>query len=414
MKIAIIGAGISGLTAAWLLMKSHDIVIYEANDYAGGHTHTIDVQAEGTCYAVDTGFIVFNEVTYPTFCRLLADLEVPSQQAPMEFSVRNLGSGVEFSPRTVGTLFAQGRNVFSLSFYRMLIEAMRLQSEFDHIIEGTMEMEIDRFLSGRGYSRRFIEELIIPLGASLWSSGPEEFRNFPVGNFARFFKNHGFLKRGKGLTWRVVRGGSRRYVEPLIARLGDRLRLSSPVKSLERTADSVILEEAGGEKKPFDHAVIAVHSDQALALLSSATEREREILGAIPYQENQVMLHTDTSLLPKRRALWASWNYLIPEKSRERVAVTYDMNILQSLHATREFLVTLNNPSGISKDTVIGTYTYHHPIYRPVAMEAQKRHAEISGQNRTHFCGAYWGYGFHEDGAKSALTACTPLGVTLH
>ena len=412
MKIAIIGSGISGLTAAYLLNSDHEIEVFEAGSHIGGHTHTIDVTRNGRRYAVDTGFIVFNRVTYPNFCAMMDRIGVESQPTKMTFSVRSEGRELEYSPHTLNTLFIQRRNIVSRSFFRMVRDILRFRMAMNHIHEGDEEEELGRYLANEGYSGEFIENFIVPLGSSLWSADPVRFKLFPLRTFVRFFKNHGFLDIKNPFRWLVIKGGSRTYVEKLTAAFIDRIRLNCKIESVRRSADHVDIS-FDDQTKRFDHVVIATHSDQALEMLSDPSRLEREILTAIPYQENLTILHTDTSLLPMHREIWSSWNYCISKKDTGRAVLTYDMNILQSIQSADEFCVTLNSAGDIDPDREIGRYIYHHPVFTREAPTAQKRHAEISGKNRTHYCGAYWGYGFHEDGVNSALAACRYFGKGL-
>lgn len=407
MKIAIIGGGIAGMVAAYLLNEDHDITLFEANDTIGGHTNTVDVRLDGTSYAVDTGFIVWNEMTYPNFLTLIKRLGVAYQSSTMTFSVKSERTGLEYSPHSLGTFFAQRRNLFSVPFYRMIADIIRFRRDIDGLLAGSPDhRELVPFLVGRGYSETFIDYFIIPLGSSLWSADPKMVRSFPLRMFVQFFKNHGFLETVHPIEWQVITGGSRQYVEKLTAPYAESIRLATPVTMIRRYPDRVELKLIGGQTERFDHVVIAAHSDQALAMLEDPSRAEQEILGSFPYQENRAVLHTDTRLLPRRRRIWSSWNYLIPQEEQGRSIVTYDMNILQSIRAPVEFCVTLNREQALDKSTVLGQFTYHHPQYTPKAPAAQKRHGEISGVNRTHYCGAYWGYGFHEDGVNSALAAC--------
>lgn len=412
MKIAIVGGGISGMTAAYLLHRDHDIEVFEANDYIGGHTHTIDVCRNDENYSVDTGFIVFNRVTYPNFCKIVDTLGVGSQSTEMTFSVKCERTGLEYSPHTINTWFVQRKNIFSGAFYRMIYDIIRFRREISKLSTQDEEIAIGYYLTQKGYSEGFIRHFIIPLGSSLWSADPVRFQEFPLRTFARFFKNHGFLQIRNPFQWLVIRGGSQRYVDKLTAAYRDRIRLNCAVTSIKRSRESVGLEFKG-RTKHFDHVVIAAHSDQALAMLSDPSPAEREILGAIPYQENFTVLHTDTSVLPVHRKIWSSWNYLITEAETQSAVLTYDMNVLQSIRSSVEFCVTLNRPSEIDAARMIGEYVYHHPVFDKNAPAAQKRHGEISGTNRTHYCGAYWGYGFHEDGVNSALAACKYFGKGL-
>ena len=414
MKIAIIGGGISGLTAAHLLCGEHEITLFEAGDYPGGHTNTLDVQHDGTTYAVDTGFIVFNERTYPNFIRLLDRLGVPSQPSVMSFSVVCETSGLQYSATSLDTLFAQRRNLLSFPFWRMLLKILRFNRASAELFGSSdMHLTLGDYLRTRGYSRMFIDKFLIPMGAAVWSADPSLFLTFPAAAFVRFFTNHGMLNVVDQPTWRVVKGGSRQYVEPLTRPFRDRVRLSTPVERVRRTIDRVAVTPRNGETESFDHVIIACHSDQALALLADPSDAERELLGAIPYQRNDTVLHTDSRLLPSIPRARASWNCLLPRRQQGSVVLTYWMNLLQTISAPVEFCVTLNSPEAIDPASVIRRLVYHHPVYSTAAFEAQKRRDEISGVNRTSYCGAYWGWGFHEDGVKSALAVCRQFGKGL-
>ena len=414
MRIAVIGAGISGMVATYLLSEDHDVVVFEANDYIGGHTNTIDVELNGANYPVDTGFIVFNQDTYPNFVKLMQQLGVAWQPSNMSFSVQSEKTDLEYSPSTLNSLFAQRRNLLRPSFYRMLMDAFRFRREVQEILRANdYETTLGAYLEGKGYSQTFIHHFIIPMGEAIWSADPKQFNEFPAHYFVQFFNNHGFLKVRDQPQWQVIKGGSKSYVEPLTRSYRDKVRLSCPVESIKRHPDYVELTQRNGEVERFDQVVIAAHSDQALAMLTDPSDAEREILEAIPYQDNLAILHTDPSLLPKRKAAWASWNYHIPREELGRVAVTYYMNMLQSLTSPVDFCLTLNRPEIIDRTKVIREINYHHPVYSPKGPLAQKRRLEINGVNRTYFCGAYWGYGFHEDGVKSALAVCEHFGKSL-
>ncbi|NIO15491.1 MAG: NAD(P)-binding protein [Deltaproteobacteria bacterium] len=414
MRIAIIGSGISGMVAAYLLSRSHDTALYEEKARIGGHTNTVDVETATGSVPVDTGFIVFNEVTYPNFCEIIRRLGVFSQPTSMSFSMKCERTGLEYNPRSLNTFFGQRKNLFSPSFYRMISEIIGFRREFDRLCEGDDgDLELGQYLGERGYSRRFIDQFIIPLGSAIWSAEPEGFKRFPLRHFVTFFRNHGFLSVKNPITWRVITGGSKEYVKKLTASYADRVRLNSPVVKVTREQAHVTVEGRDGSRERFDHVVIATHSDQALRLLGDPTDAEREILGAIPYQENQAVLHTDASLLPERSSLWASWNYLTPKEESGRVAITYNLTIMQALEGDEVYCLTLNQPDKIDRERVIARITYHHPVYSAEGFAAQKRYAEVGGRNRTHYCGAYWGFGFHEDGVKSALRACAFFGEKL-
>ncbi len=415
MKIAIIGGGISGLTTAHLLCGEHDITLFEANDYPGGHTNTLDVTHDGTGYAVDTGFIVFNERTYPNFITLLERLAVASQPSVMSFSVVCETTGLQYRASTLDSFFAQRKNLLSLPFWRMLLEIFRFNRASAELYGSSdLNLTLGEYLRANGYSPLFIEKFLIPMGAAVWSADPAQFLSFPAAAFVQFFTNHGMLNVVDQPTWRVIKGGSRQYVEPLIRPFRDRIRLSTPVERVQRFDDRVTVTPRGGEPEKFDHLVLACHSDQALALLADPTAAERELLGAIPYQKNDTVLHTDNRLLPSLPKARASWNCLLPRAQRESVVLTYWMNLLQTLKAPVDFCVTLNRPETIAPERVIRRLVYHHPVYSSAAFAAQKRRDEISGGvHRTSYCGAYWGWGFHEDGVKSALAVCQQFGKGL-
>jgi len=411
VKIAIVGSGISGLVSAHLLHPQHEIVLFEARDRLGGHTHTVDVEVEGERQAIDTGFIVYNEKTYPNFVRLLSKLGVATQRTEMSFGVSCERSGLAWSSRGLGGLLAQPRNVLRPSFHRMVRDILRFNRESRQLLDNdTEKATLGDFLSGAGYSREFVDHYLVPMGAAIWSAEADTILDFPAIAFVRFFANHGLLETRPPLSWRTVVGGSARYVDRLMQPLRERVRLATPVLAIRRHEDRVDVTTQNGTE-PFDHVVLAVHSDQARRLLADASPAERQVLHAIDYQRNEVVLHRDTSLLPHRARATASWNYRIPRDPTDRVLVTYDMNRLQRLESRHRFLVTLNPEGRIPEDHILGRFHYDHLIFDGGAIEAQRHHAEISGQRRTHFCGAYWGYGFHEDGVRSAIAACRPFGV---
>lgn len=414
MRISVIGSGISGLVAAYLLNPEHEVTVFEANDYIGGHTHTIDVKLGDKTYAVDTGFIVFNTKTYPNFTRLLKKLGVPWQRSIMSFSLQCKKCGLVFSPSTLNSLFVQRKNLLRPSFYRMLLDAVRFRRQSLGLLENKDDsVTLDDYLQRHKYSRLFKDHFIIPMGSAIWSSDPDRFRNFPASYFADFFNNHGILNIRNQPQWLVIKGGSNQYVKSLIRGFKDRIRTGMPVKSVRRNPDGVEVITANGEIENFDRVIIATHSDQALGMLADPSDMERRVLGNINYQENETVLHTDRSVLPPQRSAWASWNYFNPLEKTGRVAITYNMNILQSLKSDVEFCVTLNWPGSLDPSKVLRQMVYHHPVYDPEGLKARKLHAEINGVNRTYFCGAYWGYGFHEDGVNSALEVCKHFGKNL-
>jgi predicted NAD/FAD-binding protein len=400
MKIAVVGTGIAGMVAAYRLCRDHDVTVFEARDRLGGHTHTVGVEQDGERYAVDTGFIVFNDRTYPNFVRLLDELGVASQPSSMSFSVRCERTGLEYNGTSLNTLFAQRRNLFRRSFHRMIRDILRFNREATELARGgSYEGTIGSFI--HGYSREFIEHYIVPMGSAIWSAAPGKLLDMPALFFARFFDHHGMLTVNDRPQWRVVRGGSSRYIDALTAPYADRIRLGCPVRTIRRHATHVDVITDRTER--FDEVVLALHSDQALRLLAEPSQAELAILDAIRYQPNEVVLHTDDSLLPRRPLARAAWNYHLTRDPSRQVAVTYDMNILQSLRSRRPFLVTLNRTDEIDPARIIRKLTYAHPVFTHEGVAAQGRWSEISGRNRTHYCGAYWSYGFHEDGVKSAL-----------
>lgn len=414
MRIAIIGTGISGLTAAHLLSEDHEVVVYEANDYVGGHTNTAEVSMNGSKYAVDTGFIVFNLNTYPNFVKLMKRLGVGWQDSLMSFSVQCERTGLEFSPSTLNSLFIQRRNLVRPSFYRMLWDVARFKKDAELLLESDdYTTTLADFLEQKGYSQSFVDHFIIPMGEAIWSTDPVRFNEFPARYFTEFFKNHGFLNVRDQPKWLTVKGRSRQYIEPITRPYKDRIRVNCPVASVRRHSDGVEVQPKNQEAEKFDQVVIATHSDQALAMLADPTDAEKNILGVIPYQENVAVLHCDESLLPSKKAAWASWNYHIPKLPLGRVAVTYDMNILQRIGAPKELCVSLNLAKSIDPEKIYRQMLYHHPVYNPESLAARKSHGEINGRNRTFYAGAYWGYGFHEDGVVSALEVCKHFGKAL-
>ena len=406
MKIAIIGSGIAGNVAAYKLADEHDLPLFETTSHIGGHTHTHDVILDGRSYAVDTGFIVYNYKTYPNFTRLLKELDVEVQPSAMSFSVKCDRTGLEYNGTTINSLFAQRRNLLRPSFYRMIKDILRFNKEAVEFIQhDDQQLSMAQFLDERGYSNEFIDHYLIPMGAAIWSADPTQMYDFPAGFFIRFFHNHGMLSVDDRPTWYVIKGGSREYVKKLTAKFKNRVKTNSAVEKIYRHSDGVSVHTKDGRTECFDQVFIATHSDQALALLADASPLEQAVLGTIPYQQNDVVLHTDESLLPKRKLAWAAWNYHITKDARDRVPLTYNMNILQSLDAQQQFCVTLNNAEHIDPNKIIKTLSYEHPVFTPDGVDAQKRQAEINGINRTYFCGAYWRFGFHEDGVVSALNA---------
>jgi predicted NAD/FAD-binding protein len=405
MRIAVIGSGIAGNVAAYHLAGEHQVTLFEAGDHLGGHTHTHDIEWEGRHYAVDSGFIVFNERTYPNFIRLLQRLGVASQPTEMSFSVKCDTTGLEYNGHSLNNLFAQRRNLLSPSFHRMVRDILRFNREAPlSLEEGGAEMPLGAWLAQHRYSREFIEHYIIPMGAAIWSTDPVQMQAFPASFFIRFFRHHGLLELRNRPRWFVIKGGSREYLGPLSAPYADGIRLRTPVQSIRRLPVGVEVRTLNHGAELFDAVFIATHSDQALRLLADPTPAERAVLGQLRYQRNEAVLHTDASVMPRSRRAWASWNYHL-QPDNERVALTYDMNRLQGLDAPVNFLVTLNNTDAIDPRKIIRRMVYEHPVFTPGSVAAQARRGEISGGNRTYYCGAYWRNGFHEDGVVSALQA---------
>ncbi|MGO9961430.1 MAG: NAD(P)/FAD-dependent oxidoreductase [Solirubrobacteraceae bacterium] len=414
MRVAVVGAGVSGLVVAHLLHRAHDITVFEANAYPGGHTNTVRVDTPNETHQVDTGFIVFNDRNYPNFERLLEGLGVGWQRSTMSFSVSDGIGDFEYSSASANGLFAKRAHLLTPCFHRMIADLARFNRAARDLLGGHADdLSLGDWLERQRFSRAFIERLIVPQASAVWSADPGQMWTFPARFLAEFFDHHGMLSLGGRPRWRTIRGGSARYVEALTGPFGDRLRLHTPVDAVTRHRDHVLVKPRGGDAERFDEVVLATHSDQALALLGDASDRDREILGAIPYQANEAVLHTDVRMLPRRRRAWASWNYHLLAEPKRAATVTYHMNRLQSLRAERELCVTLNRTEAIDPAHVIRTIPYAHPVYTAAGLRAQARVDEIDGRNRTHFCGAYWGSGFHEDGVVSGLRVGERFGARL-
>ncbi|TNF37316.1 MAG: FAD-dependent oxidoreductase [Gammaproteobacteria bacterium] len=404
MKIAIIGTGISGNVLAYQLHKEHDITVFEANDYIGGHTHTHDIELQGRQYAIDTGFIVFNYKTYPQFTRLLDELGVAVQKSRMSFSVKCELTGLEYNGNNLNSLFAQRSNLFRPAFYRMINDILRFNRESPVLLEtADTSTSLGGYLRSQHYSQQFIDQYIIPMGSAIWSASYQQMMKFPASFFIRFFHNHGLLSVNQRPDWYTISGGSRSYVEKLTAGFSDRIRLNTPVTSVKRLPTHVEISSAHMQAEKFDYVFFACHSDQALNLLVQPEPYEHNILSAFPYQRNEAILHTDTRMLPKRKLAWAAWNYHRLATQYNPVAVTYNMNMLQNITAPETFCVTLNNTQAIDDSRILKRLYYDHPQFTREGIEAQKQHSRLNGMNRCFYAGAYWRYGFHEDGVVSAL-----------
>lgn len=405
MRIAIIGSGIAGNTLAHHLHQDHDITIFEAGNHIGGHTHTHDIELFGKSYAVDTGFIVFNNRTYPNFIAMLEALKVAWQPSNMSFSVSCEKTGLEYNGSSLNSLFSQRSNLFKPHFYGMIKDIFRFNKSSLELLSDDHEVSLGDYLAQHHYSEAFIHQYIVPMGAAIWSSHSTQMMQFPARFFVRFFHHHGMLTMNNRPQWLTVAGGSARYVEALTKSFKHKIKLNTSITSVRRLKNSVKVKSQQGDEQSFDYVFFACHSNQALAILNDASLQEKEVLGAIPYQENTVFLHHDASVLPNKKRAWAAWNYHLPAKELNQVAVTYHMNILQNLQSPEPILVTLNHTDLINPAKVIKRLTYTHPVYTLAGVVAQARHAQISGVNRTGYAGAYWRNGFHEDGVVSALEA---------
>ncbi len=414
MRIAVIGSGIAGLGAAWLLSRQHEVVLFESEDRLGGHTHTHRIELAQGRFDVDSGFIVFNPANYPLLTRLLVELGVDSQPTSMSFALRNDRSGLEYNATSLERLFVQRRNLLSPRFWRMVREIARFYGEAPALLALPGDgPTLDGYLDEGGYSAAFRDDHLVPMASALWSSPAQAILGFPMKYLVAFMANHHMLQLSGRPEWQVVRGGSSRYVGALSAGWPVQVRLSSAVSRVQRHREYVEVTSPQGSER-FDQAVLACHSDQALVLLSDPSDAEREVLGAIAYQRNETLLHTDESVLPRRRRAWAAWNALVPQGDQSQCTVTYCMNLLQSLDAPVTFNVTLNRSDAIDPDKVLARMVYHHPVYNHASVAAQRRRAEVNGVNRTWYCGAYWGYGFHEDGLRSGVEVAQALGVAWH
>ena len=415
MRIAIIGSGIAGLTCAHLLSRRHTITLFEAADRVGGHTHTVDVHWRGQHYAVDTGFIVFNDWTYPHFIRLLEHLGVASRVTEMSFSVHDPRTGFEYNGHDLRSLFAQRRNLLSPGFWGMLRDVLRFNRQAladldQQRIDGATTL--GQYVRDNRYGQRFIDHYLVPMGSAIWSMSRADMLNFPLQFFVRFCRNHGLLSVNQRPQWRVIEGGSRSYLAPLCRPFAEGIRLNCPVQRVSRDDEGVTVAW-GGASERFDKVVFACHSDQALALLGNPSAQEQAILGAIRYASNDVVLHTDTRLLPRRRRAWASWNYRLGGSEQAPAALTYDMNILQGIEAPVTFCVSLNQTVLVDPAQIIARFEYAHPQYSLAALAAQARQGELQGPLHSYYCGAYWANGFHEDGVLSALNVARHFGEQL-
>lgn len=410
-RIAIVGTGIAGLASAHALHRAHEITVFEALPQVGGHAHTVTVAEADHTLDIDTGFIVYNERNYPGFSALLRSLDVRTQPSEMSFSVSSDVSGLEYRPTNLNSLLARRSNLLRPSFARMLRDIPRFNRAARTLVESDdITTSLDDFLADGNYSRPFIDDYLIPLGASIWSTDPRRFGRFPVAPLARFLDRHGLLSVGGKPEWRTISGGSHEYVRALIRPWRDRIRTGCAVRRIDRDDHGVSIRSAAhpdGER--FDHVVLATHADVSLALLGAPTSTEASVLGAFGYQSNRVTLHTDRTLLPRRPRAWASWNYRRVSADQHAPTLTYYANRLQRLESAVHYCITLNADETIDPRRVIASFDYAHPVFDSASLRAQRRHAEIDGHRHTHYAGAYWGYGFHEDALQSAHTATRRL-----
>jgi uncharacterized protein len=403
MRIAVIGSGIAGLASAWLLSRKHAVTLFEANGYPGGHTHTHDIRLDGREYTVDTGFIVHNRAHYPLLSALFDELDVATQPTTMSFSVRNQASGLEYNAANLDTLFCQRRNLLSPRFLGMIGDLTRFYREAPALLDDAGQgPTLGEYLERGGYGAAFRDEHLVPMASALWSSPSAAVLGFPARYLVQFMANHQMLSLSGRPEWRVVSGGSRRYVDAMRARWSVHERLNTPVIAVRRHHDTVdVVTHAGTDT--FDEVVLACHSNQALTLLADSDATERSILGAMTYQTNDTVLHTDASLLPRSRKAWAAWNAFIPADPSDACTVSYCMNLLQGFTSPDPFIVTLNRSNAIDPRRILRRMSYEHPVHTHASVAAQTRKSEIQGRRRVWFAGAYWGWGFHEDGMRSAV-----------
>ncbi len=410
-RIAVIGSGISGLSAAYYLSRHHEVHVFERDNRLGGHTHTVMVESGQGPIPVDTGFIVHNDRTYPNFCRLLRELGLETQPSDMSFAVTDPGGTFEYSSRGLAGFFAQKTNCFSPRHLLLLREILRFNREAPRVLSDpdAEGMTLGRFLDRGDYSPVFVDRYLIPMAGAVWSMAPDAMPMFPVVTLVRFMHNHGMLGIDTHPKWKVIRGGSHSYLGPLTAPFRERITKDAAISSIERSDAGVTLQFRDRPAQRFDEVVFACHGDQILPVLARPTETERSVLSCFTTTRNETCLHTDSSLLPKRAAARASWNYLLGDSGK--VTVTYHMNRLQSLKTQEDYCVTLNGNGAVDPGRALRHMVYEHPLYTRAAIRAQERWTEISGKNRTHFCGAYWSYGFHEDGVRSGMRVAEAFGV---
>lgn len=411
MKIAVVGSGISGLVCAYLLQDNHDVTLFEAGSKAGGHVNTIDVKGASGDFRIDTGFIVFNQENYPNFVRLLDHLKVESQDTRMGFSVKSNAHGLEYSGESLLGLFGNWKNLIDLKHWGMALDILKFHKLAKNLQEPNIS--VNEFISKHGFGKRFKDNFLLPLGSALWSCSIDRFGEFPIEFVTDFLSNHQMLQANNRPVWRVLKGGSRTYVDAMLQKIGNRLKLNTPVQKVSRSSEKVTLHFPDGSEEIFDEAILACHADQSLKLLEQPDLDEKTLLETFPYEENLVSLHSDDSILPVRKSARASWNALLTKDRSEQAIVTYDMNILQSLPTDEPFCVSLNQKNTIDSSKHHADFEFSHPTYHPGRKEAQSEHQAFIRRRGVSLCGAYWGFGFHEDGLKSGLEVCKAFGTHL-
>lgn len=413
MKIAVVGSGIAGLSAAWLLAKTHQVTVFEAADYAGGHSNTVDVSLDGLTAPVDTGFLVHNDRTYPNLIALFKLLKLDTPASDMSFSVKLPHLNLEWAGASLSTLFVQKRNLIRPGFWRMIRDILNFNKRSQTLLQDIRGsgLTLGQLLQREGYSQEFRDWYLLPMGAAIWSSPMDEMADFPAETFIQFCLNHGLLQINDRPQWKTIRGGSREYVKRLVADIGD-VRLNTAVTQVKREQLGVAVTTAQGTEW-FDKVILATHSDQSLAILSDALPAEREVLAAVRYQANTAYLHTDVDLMPSKRSAWSAWNYYTGAEQQGQfpVAVSYWLNLLQPLPFSQDVMVTLNPPTPPRTDKTLKVIEYAHPLLDSAAYEAQKQLPQVQGLDRVYFCGAWTGYGFHEDGIKAGMAVANLLGA---
>jgi predicted NAD/FAD-binding protein len=412
MKIAIIGSGISGLTSAYYLHRQHDITVFESEDRIGGHTATVDVSYAGEKHSIDTGFIVFNDWTYPAFIELMDELGVESKETEMSFSVRCDTTDIEYGGNNLNSLFAQRMNIFKPSFHKMIRDILRFNRESMQDLENnklSASVKLGQYLETNQYSSKFINQYLVPMGCAIWSASTDDMFEFPALFFIRFFKNHGLLSVSNRPQWRAIKDGSNSYLGPLTRGFDKQIKLNTRIKNVIPSRFGVLLEHDNGAVDKFDQVIMACHSDQSYFLLDPVCVSARKLLSQIAYQPNEVVLHTDNRLLPKRKKALSSWNYWLKKQNQDKAILTYHMNTLQGFTSEHDYCVTLNATESINPKKIIQQFNYSHPVFSADSIKAANELGELNGQNRLWFSGAYLGNGFHEDGVQSGKTVAAKI-----